>query len=132
MHERPIHNLKLNKTDTLIEYLCLILVMAIWVLTITSYYNLPDIIPIHYNELGKIDRYGSKENILTLPILSTIFYIILSILNKYPQIHNFPRKMTSYTTFKEYTYSTKMIRYLKLIIIIVLGFIEIYTINIVS
>ncbi|MCB9309758.1 MAG: DUF1648 domain-containing protein [Lewinellaceae bacterium] len=41
-------------------------ILAIWVLTIINYTNLPDIIPIYKNGEGLADGFGDKATILTL------------------------------------------------------------------
>lgn len=47
MKQRPIIKLELTTTDKAIELLSWISIMAIWLLTIISYTNLPDIIQLH-------------------------------------------------------------------------------------
>ncbi len=48
MKKRPKIKLELTTTDKAFELFGWLFVVAIWVLTITNYTKLPDIIPIHY------------------------------------------------------------------------------------
>lgn len=56
MNKRPKIELKLARIDKVLEILGWVAVFAIWVLALTSYSNLPDTIPIHYNAMGQADN----------------------------------------------------------------------------
>ena len=88
MKQRPIIKLELTTTDKAIELLCWISIMAIWLLTIISYTNLPDIIPTHYNAEGDVDGFGGKRMILIEPFIATVIFFGMTILNKFPHTYN--------------------------------------------
>lgn len=94
-----------------------------------SYSELPDIIPIHFNGAGLADRFGEKGNILILPLIATAIFTILTILNRFPNLFNYPITITKDNAFRQYLNATRMIRYLKLMIVAVFGFITIQTIR---
>lgn len=62
MHKRPKIKLKLTTADKVLEVLGWTFLFAIWILTMASYANLPDTIPIHYNGAGQADSFGEKTN----------------------------------------------------------------------
>ena len=129
MTDRPKIKLELTTIDKTLEILGWISILAIWILTITNYTNLPDIIPIHYNGAGQADGFGGKGNIVTLPLISTVLYIGMTILNKFPHIFNYPTDITQDNALRQYTNATRMIRYLKLIIVVIFGVIVLQTIR---
>jgi uncharacterized membrane protein len=129
MEKRPRIKLELTTTDKVLEFFGWFSVVVTWGLTIVFYNNLPDIIPIHYNIAGEADGFGEKENILTLPVIATIFFVGLTILNRFPQIFNYPTDITTENALRQYTLATKMIRYLKLGLAVILGFITFETIQ---
>ncbi len=96
---------------------------------VINYSGLPGTIPTHYNGAGEADGFGGKSGILILPIIATLLFVALTILNKYPQIFNYPTKITEKNALWQYTNATRMIRYLKFIIVIIFGFIEFQTIR---
>ena len=98
-------------------------------LTIKNYSNLPDTIPTHYNGAGQADGFGGKSTIFTMPLASTILFIGLTILNKFPNIFNYPTNITQGNAFIQYTNATRLIRYFKLILVIIFGFITFKTIQ---
>lgn len=90
----------------------LILFVIIFIISILSNNKLPSTIPIHWNSLGKIDRYGSKyELLLTLPIILIIIYL-LSLL--------FEKRLKSKTVVKKY------INFAQTFLILLLGCIQVF------
>lgn len=124
--------LELTLFDKILEALGWSSILAIWVLTITNYTKLPDRIPIHFNGTGEADGFGARGNILALPLIATILFLGLTILNKFPHIFNYPAKITTDNALRQYTNATQLIRYLKFIIVIVFGLIVLQTIRIVN
>ncbi|MBK8980823.1 MAG: DUF1648 domain-containing protein [Ignavibacteria bacterium] len=129
MEERPKIKIELSISDKIFELLGWLSIIAIWSLTVLNYTNLPDIIPTHYNEAGQADGFGDKKSILTLPVVATIIFAGLTILNKYPHIFNYLTKITMNNALKQYTNATRMIRFLKLIIVNIFGLIAFKTIQ---
>ena len=130
MEERPKMILELTIADKLFEIVGWLLIAVIWGLTIKNYSNLPETIPTHYNGAGQADGFGGKATILTLPLISTVLFIGLTILNKFPHLFNYPTNITQANAFRQYTNATRLIRYLKLIIVFIFGFIAFKTIQI--
>jgi Protein of unknown function (DUF1648). len=123
MKKRPIIKLELSITDKIFEVLGWCAMLMTWVLIITNYSKLPNIIPTHYNYAGQADSFGDKEKILILPIVATILFIGMTILNKYPHLFNYPKKITESNALKQYTIATRLIRCLKFAIVLTFGFI---------
>lgn len=129
MHKRPKLELPLNATDMIIEMLGWVAVFGIWTLTLVNYFDLPEIIPTHYNGLGEADGFGNKSNLFVLPIISTILFIGLTILNKNPHVFNYPSEITEENALHQYTNATRMIRVLKLTIVLLFGLIVFKTLQ---
>jgi uncharacterized membrane protein len=132
MNERPKLKLELTPIDMVLEILGWTSILAIWVLTITNYSSLPDTIPIHWNGVGKADGFGGKGFILPLPIISTILFIGLTILNKYPHVFNYPTNINEENALSQYTNATRLIRYSKFIVVVIFGIIVLQTISYVN
>ncbi|MEJ7680836.1 MAG: DUF1648 domain-containing protein [Segetibacter sp.] len=113
METRPRIKIELSQTDKLIEFLGWLTLLLLVGLTLYSYSNLPDTIPIHFNGSGQVDNYGSKSTIISLPVIGTVLFIGLTMLNKYPHIFNYPVNITADNAFKQYTTATRIIRCLK-------------------
>lgn len=129
MNKRPRIKIALDKTDKFIEILGWIAVIAIWLLTLINYFDLPETIPTHYNASGEADGFGNKLNILTLPLISTLMYVGLTILTKHPHLLNYSDEINEDNALYQYKNATKMIRVLKLAVIIIFGLIVFKTIQ---
>ena len=132
MNKRPRIKLQLNQTDKILEIVGWISVFGIWALPLINYFDLPEIIPIHFNGAGKADGFGNKTHIFVLPIISTLLFIGLTTLNKHPHIFNYPSQITKENAVDQYTNATRMMRVLKLVIVLLFGLIVFRKIQIVN
>lgn len=126
-NERPKIKIELGFIDKLVEIVGWVLISIIWLIVLISYSKLPTIIPTHYDGYGIADGFGSKKNILILPIVATAVFVLLSIINRFPQNFNYPTNITQENALQQYTSATKLIRYLKLIISLIFGYITFMT-----
>jgi len=78
---------------------------------------------MHYNMAGKVDRFGGRTTIFALPILSTILFIGLTLLHLFPQQLKYPSGITKANKQLLFITAMRMIRYLKLIIVVLFGYI---------
>jgi len=132
MNKRPRIKLQLNQTDKILEIVGWISVVGIWALPLINYFDLPEIIPIHFNGAGKANGFGNKTHIFVLPIISTLQFIGLTILNKRPHVFNYPSQITKENAFRQYTNATRMMRVLKLVIVLLFGLIVFRKIQIIN
>jgi len=127
--ERPKLKIQLSPMDQVLELLGWGVLLALWVWTGSSYSSLPDSIPTHFNAAGEADDFGRKASIFGLPVIASLLYIGLTFLNRVPHIFNFPTPITQDNALKQYTNATRMIRYLKLILVLVFTGISYQTIQ---
>ncbi len=126
---RPKIRIELTTADKMVEILGWFALLSIWIFTIASYSSLPDTIPIHYNGAGKADGFGNKINILILPFIATILFVGMTIANKFPHFFNYPTKITEENALRQYTNATRMMRFLKLILVVLFSLIAFKTIQ---
>ena len=122
--ERPKLNIPLTQSARLLEVLAIVGLLAFWGLTIYFYPHLPETIPVHFNFKGEIDDYGHKKTLWILPIIATLLYALLTIFNRYPHMLNYPVQITTANAERYYTKSTKLLRIIKLLVVIVFLLIE--------
>jgi uncharacterized membrane protein len=129
MEERPKLKVVLTKSDKAVEVISWILLLSIWALTLTGYSKMPEIIPTHYNASGDADGFGQKVTIFLLPVIATILFIGLTIANKYPHTFNYMTSVTNENALTQYSNATRMMRYLKTIVLFIFGTIVFKTIQ---
>ncbi|MEE1945932.1 DUF1648 domain-containing protein [Pedobacter sp. KR3-3] len=125
--ERPKLQLTLSPLDKMVMILGWIALVALWWLTISHYRSLPEVIPTHYNAMGKIDAYGSKRTVFILPAIGTILFVVIAILNRFPQVFNYPTEITADNALRQYTNATRLLRLLQLMLMLVFLFIQFKT-----
>ncbi len=129
MEVRPKIKIERTPTDNILEIMGWVALAGLWILTLVNYSDLPDTIPTHFNGAGKVDNYSGKATLFMLPIIATLAYIGLTVLNNYPHIFNYPTKLTAENALRQYTSATRMIRYLKFVIVLVFSLIVFMTLR---
>ncbi len=126
---RPIIEIRLTQIDKIIEVFGYVTLISLWIMTIVSFNSLPESIPIDYNALGEVDNYSRKTFIFMLPIIGTFLFAFLTVLNNNPKNFNYSIKITEENAKKQYTNSTKMMRFFKFIVVLILLMIDFQTIQ---
>jgi len=121
--EQPVVKIKKEPIDYFLEYGALILLVAIWGFTIYHFNKLPDIIATHFDFNGNPDGFGSKYTIWLLPVILTLVYMLIYVLNRYPHKFNYLTKITEQNAYKQYKLVSRMMRILLFNITILFAFI---------
>ena len=127
--ERPKLTLIPTTADKLVEVLGWLILLLLWGLTFSHFSSLPETIPTHFNASGEADGFGSKASIIGLPVIASLLFIGLTVLNRYPHSFNYPTTITQDNALRLYTLATRMLRYLKLVLVMVFGGITFRTIQ---
>ncbi|RYZ25031.1 MAG: DUF1648 domain-containing protein [Sphingobacteriales bacterium] len=130
MNERPRIDLPHTVTDNVLEGAGSLITVLLWCYVVWFYPTLPAIVPIHFDGGGRPDGFGDKASLLILPGITTIIYILLTVLNRYPHTFNYLVEITPENAVKQYKNATKMIRVLKLGIALLFFIISYKTIDI--
>jgi len=51
-----------------------------WLATLLIYPHLPSQIPLHWNLSGRVDRYGSRENLFLMPCIMVVVVLLFAVL----------------------------------------------------
>ena len=62
----------------ILEGVCLAVLAGMFLGLLIFWGRIPDQIPGHYNAAGEIDRWGSKLELLILPVVSVFVYLFIS------------------------------------------------------
>lgn len=85
----------------------------------TIWSSLPEKIPGHYNVLGEVDRWGSKTELLILPIFGLAVWGLLTLVSYKPKWWNMP---IDYEKRSEQSYTSTLTMILELKVIVVATF----------
>jgi uncharacterized membrane protein len=119
MNQRPIIKLKLTTFDYFLEAIGWGILISLTGFSIYCYNIFPEIIPVHYNGYGQVNRLGSKDAILILPIVTIILFIILTAISQYPQNMNFPGEITEENAEANYKAAARTFRFTRIVIALI-------------
>lgn len=113
-----------SKVDLVLEIFSWALTMGILLYTILVYTKLPIKIPTHFNGMGEVDGYGSPATVFYLVIVLFIMQMALSALANFPQVYNYPVKITEQNREAQFRLAKYFIRTLKLCLAILFTYIQ--------
>ena len=78
--------MKLKKTrfDILLNVLCLLQLIGITLFLLICWARIPQQIPMHYDLGGNITRWGNKAELIIIPVLAWIMYLLMTVLEYFP------------------------------------------------
>ncbi|MFL0352299.1 DUF1648 domain-containing protein [Xanthomarina sp. GH4-25] len=121
---RPKIQIPLAPIDKTLIALTVLGIICMFVFTFTSYPNLSETIPTHFNAKGEADAYGKTINIWILPFVSLLITTLLFIINRFPHIHNYMVNITEENALKNYRLSTRTVRVINFFVMLLLLYIQ--------
>ena len=109
--------LKNSKFDWILEITCLVLLVGLTGYLVLGWASIPDKIPAHYDWEGNIDRWGSKSELLMLPIMSWFLYLLISGLEQLPLVWNTGVTVTEENRERVYGTIRYLLKSMKLIMV---------------
>lgn len=111
---------RIEKILNMIGYGVYILVI---IFLLIKLFQLPDEIPAHFNMSGEVTRWGSKYELLILPIIGTFTILITEFFEKHPEFHNYPSRINEDNAEQFYLNSRRMLNQMKNIMSLMFAFI---------
>lgn len=122
-NDRPRIKVPFEAVDIIIEIASITLLILMWSYCIIKFSALPDTIATHFNAAGIPDDFGSKHTIWIIPIIASVMYVGMFILNKYPHIHNYMVNITEENALKNYRFSTRLLRIVNFLCVFLMTYI---------
>ncbi|MEG0449238.1 MAG: DUF1648 domain-containing protein [Lysinibacillus sp.] len=92
--------------------------------------NLPSEIPGHFNGAGEVDRWGSKFEILILPLIGFFLWALISVLEKAPYMHNYPKRINESNVEAFYLNSRKLANVIKNICLLIFAVLQVQIVRV--
>ncbi|RDW16480.1 hypothetical protein CWR48_16485 [Oceanobacillus arenosus] len=100
------------------------------ILLIVVWNSLPNQVPAHYNANGEVDRWGAKGELLILPAIGAFLMLLMQVIERFPETHNYPERLNSENLGRFYLNSRMMINQIKNIFLIIFAYIAFESISI--
>jgi uncharacterized membrane protein len=121
--QQPKIKVPFTNLDLVLEIFAFIIIIYLWLFIIYELPKLPARIPLHFDLSGKADRIGSKTDLYWIPVITSVLYIGLSVLNLFPHKFNYLVTITENNALKQYRLATRLIRTLKVLVNMVFGWV---------
>jgi len=95
---------------------CLMLA-GVWIYLLVQWSSLPEKLPGHYNFAGEIDRWGSRGELLIVPAVMLVLFILLSVAERFPNIWNTGVEVTEQNRERVYTLIRHLLTSSKLLMV---------------
>ncbi|QKG85028.1 DUF1648 domain-containing protein [Kroppenstedtia pulmonis] len=113
MVEHPRIRVKKTKTESLHDFLCIILFLGLLLYLAFIWPHLPDQISIHYDLQGNANQWGSKWLTLLMILLTFLIFLGFTIVRKYPHKFHYPSRLTKENAERFYQNANRMNSWLK-------------------
>lgn len=100
---------------------CLMLA-GVWIYLLVQWSSLPEKLPGHYNFAGEIDRWGSRGELLIVPVVMLVLFILLSVLERFPHVWNTGVEVTKQNRERVYTLTLHLLTSSKLLMVAVFSY----------
>lgn len=88
MKQPKIHIPK-TKFETVFDAIGITFYILAIIYLATQFGDLPDRVPGHFNGAGEVDRWGSKMELIILPLVGGGLWVLFTVLEKYPHTYNY-------------------------------------------
>ena len=118
--EKPI-KIERNALDILETIVSLLSLVGVVVYLILTWKTIPDQIPMHYNAAGEINRWGSKSELIVLPIISWLMFGLITLIERYPSVWNTGVRITDNNRTEVYRLLKNLIAVVKIFVLLMFG-----------
>ena len=128
-HKRPRLKIPFDAIDIIIECLSIALLFIMWFYVINEYSSLSEMVASHFNSKGEADDYSDKYIVLLIPSIASLIYALLFILNRFPHLHNCMINITPANAYKNYKFSTRLLRVVNFFCVALMAYVTYYIIE---
>lgn len=116
---RPTLNIPKTKSEWIWDIVGFLMYFGSIIFLMVIWNELPEKVPAHYNAAGEVDRWGSKWELLILPGVGLFIILLMQLLEKRPEMHNYPKRFNETNAAQFYLHSRKVINQLKNVCLII-------------
>lgn len=116
--ERPRLQLPLSGLDKGLQLAGAGLLAMFLVVVAASWTALPASVPVHFSIGGEPDSWGERSEILLLPVIATLQFVLLSVLARFPHRHNYLVRITAENAERQYRLAQRLLHVLSLLLVL--------------
>ena len=112
--------------DKLMNRLSLLVLLSSAVFLALYWKSIPPEVPMHYNAAGEIDRWGSRAELLILPVIAWLLYGVMTVVEQFPGAWNTGVKVTAENRERVYALLGHMLSTLKLLVMVLFAWLTLW------
>jgi uncharacterized membrane protein len=109
LNKRPILSIPMTRVEKAFKGLSFLLIVILFLYVFHIWNDLPEKVPTHFNAVGRVDGWGGKGSIWILPITGLLLFVMMSILEKFSHIFNYPVMITEENAPKLYLEARRLL-----------------------
>jgi cytochrome bd-type quinol oxidase subunit 2 len=121
---RPAIKPKWSFFEKILQIISPLILIGIVIQLATVWNTLPWTIPTHFNAAGAADGWGGKGVLFGLPITALFFYVLLTIVERFPKIYNFSFEITEKNAPYAYQTGREMLVCAKAFFLLIFGYLQ--------
>ena len=121
--------IKYTTFQVALEIIGLLLMLGMILFICIKWSQIPDLVPGHYNAMGEIDRWGSKIEIIILPLISIFIYAMLTGFSFFPETWNIPVKISDFNKETIYKCTRSFLIFMKVEVVGMFFYITYFTVT---
>lgn len=118
--------MKKHPLDKLMNRMSLLVLLGTAVFLVLYWKDIPQKVPMHFNAAGEIDRWGSKAELLILPVIAWLLYLLMTVVEQFPGAWNTGVKVTEENRERVYALLGHMLSTLKFLIMVMFVWITLW------
>ena len=96
--------------------LCLAMILSMGLILLLNWNSLPDKVPTHFAFDGTAEKYSGKAFLLVSPVMAAVMFALITVMQKFPKLWNFPVEITNENREREYLIAHMMLDVVKVMI----------------
>jgi uncharacterized membrane protein len=94
-----------------------LVVLLSWLgLVARTWRTLPERVPVHFDAFGTPNGWAGRGAALLLPVVGSSLYVVLSVLQRFPRLYNYPVRVTAHNAERLYRLGRQLLLSVKLIL----------------
>ena len=118
--------MKKHPLDKLLNRMSLLVLLGTALFLALYWRHIPQKVPMHFNAAGQIDRWGSKAELLILPVIAWLLYLLMTVVEQFPGAWNTGVKVTEENRERVYALLGHMLSTLKFLIMVMFAWITLW------
>jgi uncharacterized membrane protein len=112
-----------SRAERVVQMVAIAALAALLAFAVRVWPDLPATVPTHFGISGAPDAWGSRASLLVLPAMATLLFLLLTLLERVPQLYSYPIAVTATNAPQVYAIGRQLVLSLKLVVVVTFGFI---------